>query len=89
MLFNDFLIKETPADEVQALFGGQKTPCLLYYTQARLRPGCKAPLQDRPAPAARTCRQSAFLAAPSWGHLSKHRNGAPVSCSGEGLVDVR
>lgn len=33
MVFNDFLIKETPAEEVQALFGGQKTPCLLYYTQ--------------------------------------------------------
>ena len=34
-MFNDFLIKETPAAAVQELFGDQMTPCLLYYTQVR------------------------------------------------------
>lgn len=35
MLFNDFVITETPAGEVQALYGGQKMPCMLYYTRVR------------------------------------------------------
>lgn len=35
MLFNDFVITETPASEAQAAYGGQKTPCMLYYTRVR------------------------------------------------------
>jgi len=36
MLFNDFVITEMPAAEAQATYGGQKTPCMLYYTRVRL-----------------------------------------------------
>lgn len=35
MLFNDFVIRETPPAEVQATYAGQKTPCMLYYTRVR------------------------------------------------------
>lgn len=33
--FNDFVIRETPSHDVQDRFGGQKTPCLLYYSRVR------------------------------------------------------
>ncbi len=33
MLFNDFVITETPAEDVQATYGGQKMPCMLYFTR--------------------------------------------------------
>lgn len=36
MLFNDFVITETSAAEVQAVYGGQKMPCMLYYTRVSL-----------------------------------------------------
>ena len=35
MLFNDFSICPCPASDVQHTFGGQKLPCLLYYSQVR------------------------------------------------------
>jgi hypothetical protein len=36
ILFNDFVIKEMSAQDVQARFGGQKSPSLLYYTRVTL-----------------------------------------------------
>ncbi len=34
MVFNDFHITPSMPDEVAELYGGQKAPCLLFYTQA-------------------------------------------------------
>ncbi|CAD7704572.1 unnamed protein product [Ostreobium quekettii] len=33
LLFNDFCVTPTSADEVRQVFGGQKIPCLLFYSQ--------------------------------------------------------
>ena len=33
LVFNDFHISPCSEEEVGELFGGQKVPCLLYYTQ--------------------------------------------------------
>jgi hypothetical protein len=33
MVFNDFHITPSMPEEVAELYGGQKLPCLLYYTQ--------------------------------------------------------
>ena len=35
MVFNDFHITPSMPEEVAELYGGQKLPCLLYYTQVR------------------------------------------------------
>ena len=47
MLFNDFVIRETLPEEVQATYAGQKTPCMLYYTRVRCflgtSTGCMTP----------------------------------------------
>ena len=36
LLFNDFSVSPAPPAEVTQLYGVQKVPCLLYYTQVRL-----------------------------------------------------
>ena len=36
LLFNDFRVSPAPPSEVTQLYGVQKVPCLLYYTQVRL-----------------------------------------------------
>jgi hypothetical protein len=33
VLFNDFAVCATPAEEVVQLFGGRKVPCLLYFSR--------------------------------------------------------
>jgi len=35
MVFNDFHITPSMPQEVAELYGGQKLPCLLFYTQVR------------------------------------------------------
>ena len=42
MVFNDFHITPSMPEEVAELYGGQKLPCLLYYTQVGARGrGCR------------------------------------------------
>lgn len=50
MVFNDFHITPSMPEEVAELYGGQKMPCLLFYTQAspeRAKPGCCARARRR------------------------------------------
>ena len=42
LVFNDFHITPSLADEATELYGGQKMPCLLYYTQVRALAGGRA-----------------------------------------------
>ncbi len=50
LLFNDFAVARTPAAEVAQLYGGQKVPCLLYFTQAAALESARRMPPPVPAP---------------------------------------